>query len=558
MNRIILAAGAAMLGLTGCVPGINPNAAVERGGPGIFQLAEPAIVRVFLDAAMTISFPALEFDEFELTSLRNRLEFEFQTGQISTQEELYLSFLDAVISEPLRYFVPSQSQTVTEDAQVTMLGSGFVVSPDGHIATNAHVATPTDEELSTTLVDIGLRNFIQRDIEQFTSSFPISVPQEYLDALAEADRAYIFEYGTTSPITRSTYVAFSGTDPENEDTWIDAEVIANGESIPGKDVAILDIETDDPLITLPLGDDAGLEVGDPLYAIGFPGAATDHPVLSSNAALDPTFTAGVVSARKEASAGFEVIQTDTQITHGNSGGPVLNANGEVIGLATFGSIDNAGTEVQGFNFVMPTTIVEEFLEDAGVEAGEGALTPTYRNAVNAGIEHRYREQLTLLQQIEEETTEIPAVVEMRDTAEAKVAAGEDETPSAPIALYAGIAALALLAIGAFAMTKRRARARTAPASSFGGFPETNVAAMPPVAPPGQTGSSMLQPDAPEPITPPAPATPPAPPPPIAPPPASEAPAYTPPPAPEPPVVPPSSPQPPSRPDPDDEDNMGTL
>lgn len=95
------------------------------------------------------------------------------------------------------------------------------------------------------------------------------------------------------------------------------------------DIALLKIEVRDPLPTVQLGDSAAIRVGDWAIAIG-------NAFSMSN-----TLTVGVISAKgrqifiSEATSSFEnFIQTDAAINFGNSGGPLLNINGEVIGINT--------------------------------------------------------------------------------------------------------------------------------------------------------------------------------------------------------------------------------
>ena len=82
----------------------------------------------------------------------------------------------------------------------------------------------------------------------------------------------------------------------------------------------------DLLVPLPLADSSALAVGDPVVAIGSPFG------------LEGTVTAGIVSAlgrQIEALNGFTIndtIQTDAAINHGNSGGPLLDLEGRVVGV----------------------------------------------------------------------------------------------------------------------------------------------------------------------------------------------------------------------------------
>ena len=93
------------------------------------------------------------------------------------------------------------------------------------------------------------------------------------------------------------------------------------------DLAVLKIDASSRALTpLPLGNSDDMEVGDPVVAIGNPFG------------LDRTVTAGIVSAIQRAITapnGYtidHIIQTDAAINHGNSGGPLLNNRGEVIGV----------------------------------------------------------------------------------------------------------------------------------------------------------------------------------------------------------------------------------
>jgi serine protease Do len=94
---------------------------------------------------------------------------------------------------------------------------------------------------------------------------------------------------------------------------------------PAIDVALLQIQSRDPLVVAPLGKSESLRVGEWVCAIGNP-LGYDHSV-----------TVGVVSflGRKVFDPSLDsLIQTDAAITFGNSGGPLINARGQVVGITT--------------------------------------------------------------------------------------------------------------------------------------------------------------------------------------------------------------------------------
>ncbi len=145
---------------------------------------------------------------------------------------------------------------------------------------------------------------------------------------------------------REVRVNFSGRDDSVTATIVGTD--------PSSDIAVLDVELPPSALTpLPLGESDGIEVGDPVVAIGNPFG------------LDRTVTAGIVSAIQReivSPNGFpidHVIQTDAAINHGNSGGPLLDANGEVIGVNSQIETGGYAEGNVGVGFAVPIGTVEE-------------------------------------------------------------------------------------------------------------------------------------------------------------------------------------------------------
>jgi serine protease Do len=147
------------------------------------------------------------------------------------------------------------------------------------------------------------------------------------------------------------YVKLS-TDPDSQDLGRPARVIGVDKAT---DLAVIKIDTSTPLPTVKLGNSDTAQVGDWVEAIGSPFA------------LSQTVTAGIISAKNRtiqpgASGQFQhFIQTDAAINPGNSGGPLLNMNGEVIGVNTAIYTQSAG--YQGIGFAMPSNTVVEIYND---------------------------------------------------------------------------------------------------------------------------------------------------------------------------------------------------
>jgi S1-C subfamily serine protease len=137
---------------------------------------------------------------------------------------------------------------------------------------------------------------------------------------------------------------------------------------PETDVAVIRIEADG-LTEIAFGDSDRLEVGDFVFAIGNP------PKFGQ------TVTAGIVSGLHRASVGIEAyedfIQTDAAIYPGNSGGALVDLNGDLVGIST--AFASTGKTHPGFGFAIPVNMARA-LADQMLEFGDirrGALGFTY-------------------------------------------------------------------------------------------------------------------------------------------------------------------------------------
>jgi len=167
----------------------------------------------------------------------------------------------------------------------------------------------------------------------------------------------------------------------NAEAEINASVEASDES---RDLAVLKVAM--PLGMDPLklnGESAGK--GDGIYAIGFPGGA-DY--LSDDLALnqeDTTITDGIVSAIRKATlsengAQRELLQISAAINHGNSGGPVLNEKGNVVGVSTYFVSD--ASDINGAVSVVEVT---SFLQENGIPYSTAGGSMTFDPVLIAGV-----------------------------------------------------------------------------------------------------------------------------------------------------------------------------
>ena len=221
----------------------------------------------------------------------------------------------AMFNDPFfRQFFGSQMPNIPNEQIQRGMGSGFVVSSDGLILTNAHVVEGSDR------VKVTLKN---------------------------------------------------GTTYEGEVMGTDSLT----------DVAVIKIEADAELPAVTFADSDQLQPGEWAIAIGNP------------LGLDNTVTTGIVSATGRTSAQVGVadkrvrfIQTDAAINPGNSGGPLLNAQGEVIGINT-AIIQNA----QGLGFAIPVNSARDIAEEL---IAKGKVDHPYLGIQMAGITPELKQELS--------------------------------------------------------------------------------------------------------------------------------------------------------------------
>lgn len=186
----------------------------------------------------------------------------------------------------------SEQRTRRVEQEVQNLGSGFVISPDGYIVTNHHVAG------NATKVTVSLAS------------------------------------GRTLP----------------------ARLIGSDKA---SDLALVKVESDEPLPYLDFTTDKAPIVGEWAIALGNP--------LNLFQASEPTVTVGVVSGLERDLGNYDgqflynMIQTDASINQGNSGGPLLNALGEVIGVNTV-IVSQSGGSI-GLGFAIPAARAQRIIAE---------------------------------------------------------------------------------------------------------------------------------------------------------------------------------------------------
>lgn len=395
---------------------------------------------------------------------------------VPTGEETPLERVNALVQPSIVYLQQDWSAYVFDKANKTYLNggqlfqlsfqcTGFVVNPDGYIATAGHCVDLDEVKPSfyATAAQWAVDNGYYVDptltVDQIVGFQDYRV--ETFDKVNRADLVIQVGWGAaasgiqTAEVRRARVIDSTGTD--------------------AGDVALLKVEADG-LNALPLSDQE-VEVGTEIVSVGYP-ASVD---TVTDPDLTPSFKDGAISSVKTIQGGMlTVYEVSAAVSGGMSGGPTVDLDGRVVGVNSFGI---AG-ETQPFNFVRPASQVAELLAGAGVANELGETTTAYRDGLQAYWDGDRAEAVELLGGVVEAQPSNQLAVDYLDRAEdlPKPAVQEESSSSTlAAAIIVGATAVAVLVAGAVIglVLVRRRRATQPPAPPAGRAP---VALAPPAAP----------------------------------------------------------------------------
>ena len=393
-------------------------------------------------------------------------------------------------------FSPPGIQSQVYNVQAIGLGSGFFISSNGYIATNAHVVSMThdgEDKAKQTL----FYQLVQQIAQQYGKD-PRNINTQFIDQYSHLQSFQLFHHviipdGSAFPFEIKQYGAPTG---ESNDQ--------------GKDVAIIKIEVKNAPI-LKLADSDKVQLQDHVTVIGYPGAADtfNTGTLSAKSAFEATINDGKISAKKQASSGAPILQTSTAATHGNSGGPVINDANEVVGLLTFRGDTVNGQEVSGFSFVVPSNTVMEYVKSAGASNNEGPTDTVYREGLDNYWNQYYSAAIPKFEEVKRlfpQHSEVDRLVQSSQQAKAE---GKEKSsfPFWILAVIVGVLFILLLlliiVIVGIVIARKRKGTKAGPAVPESGRPQPKPAPAPPAPSPSPVVSHARP--TPPPPPPPAPA-----------------------------------------------------
>jgi rhodanese-related sulfurtransferase len=267
-------------------------------------------------------------------------------------------------------------------------GTGWFVDGRGYLVTNAHVVDPAHRLPPWVVHELKKKAIDQACVEPVLQSRGMVRGQR--PEVEDRIRSEVTERAMRGlkfvPQPQLTVLLPNGTRLNGEVRKFSPPLSldSNGRPTPdsGRDLALIRVADGVyPALTIAA---RSAKIGDPVHVLGFPGVVLSHELLNQTGAPEASVTNGAVSGIRPDAIGQEVIQTDAPAAHGNSGGPAIGDDAEVVGVMTFVSLSaGGGSIVQGFNFLIPARDVATFLAGTDVRPGESRFSAAWVAGIHA-------------------------------------------------------------------------------------------------------------------------------------------------------------------------------
>lgn len=429
-----------------------------------YALNRPGVVMIRTEYTANVYVNSMKMDNRAFNALLDSIQNLDHSGGVTAEQKLDI-VLREMNNRPTRFF-QTTFDYIKQPEEITSTGTGFFITGDGYVATNCHLIDRDDAFIR--------RQFILSAFRQITEASIAALETSWATHFTEQQRSLLYNtYASVYSrlfsmilydLRKNIYIVYrSDSGSQHSDTVKrHATVVIKGQPMPGKDIAILKIDAREEMPVLTLASEDLPQVGEQLFVYGYPGPVTNNDFVSAASAIEPTLTTGIVSAIKRSVGGWPLVQMDANINHGSSGGPVCNQRGEVVGLTTFGSLENNGILAAGLNFAVPITILNEYLDSAGIDARPGNATHRFAQALEEYDRHQYGAALQDFEAVLRLNPHYPGIYSYIADCRENIQKGKGRTlGSVERMLFIATIAAALLAVLASYAIRRRSTGRRA-------------------------------------------------------------------------------------------------
>ncbi len=266
---------------------------------------------------------------------------------------------------------------------LTTTGAGAFISANGDVLTAYHVVNLSQNDLNPLLLQQAAPDIAQA-LNDSNPSQTITAAEIYNQLISDTGIWQATYQQPQSTLVLSSQYAGTGTLENGQSYPVRITAQSSPDQPQSTDLAILHVDGLHDLPTIPLGDSTQVYQDDTLTIIGYPGSA-DLP--ASDGSINPAnfTTASVntvtVSAFKTADNGSQVIQVGGNVEQGDSGGPALNADGQVVGVVSFAVSSSSGSGQT--SFLHTVNDAKTLVRQAGVNLAQDAFDQRWAAAYDA-------------------------------------------------------------------------------------------------------------------------------------------------------------------------------
>ncbi len=453
-------------------------------GTRLAAQAHPAVQLTSLTYSGQVVVPTPEIKQSALQALAQQAASAAISGKIAQDERSIAKYIFQHMAANPNAYLRGVAPNRSVDAEVGGLCTGWWITPDGYMVTGAHCVETGEEELGQLFARQALTKFNKEDAQSVVQSLGDYQTDEEIVKLATQlfvtfNSTHLKIQGLQKSLSVLQSLPGGGVDKTAKP--VPAELVSVGESYPGKDFALLKVNGQQNLPTVPLGEDSDVQTGDTLYISGFPGLVTNTAFFSLESKLDPALTEGPYNAKRTTQTGVPYIQTQAPAYHGNSGGPVFSKDGKVIGMLIAGSVTDGGENTESQTFVLPVSIIKEKLNEKNVKPSQAITSTRYNEALDDYFKHYYSQALPKFREVQALFPNHPYVAKYISDTQQAISSGKDETPSSilPWILIGGGVVIGIIIVVVLVMSVGRRRRQSEHVSPFPAQPGYGGAVPPP-------------------------------------------------------------------------------
>ena len=297
---------------------------------------------------------------------------------------------------------------------LNFVGTGFLINPNGYIVTSSKVTESQEDckkALARNIKDKLANDYrgYDEDLEDSDKLYKLNendiINDSYKYARFEpifggkrnsnGEREYEGEWDVYFPLSQNNNPLINQNSKLIEVKYSGRK---EGQALKiNKDVAIIKVAmTNAP--ALKLADSGEVQIQDRVIAVGYPTAADlelgQDIRLTEQSYLESSVQEGRISnPNKELEGGYPVLQIDIRAAEGSAGSPLINEQGEVVGMLIFNDSDKDSDDDNGENvpLAIPTSTLQEFIRQSGATNQQSKTDLLYREGLEKFWQGKYRE-----------------------------------------------------------------------------------------------------------------------------------------------------------------------